>query len=257
MVEDEITKILNDMAQRGFPLEVKTSEFIKNQNWEVTNQASYFDSEKGINRTIDLVAEKNIILNSAIGFDIWLVIECKRITKPWVFYASDLKPDSEEIHRKIVSSTQFAINEITSKKNMDEILSQIMASNFILKNKLTSPIFNKLAYSSFEPFTEGKELSIHKARMQLCNAILYFEKEVSQERIVDRPYGILFLPIIVLDGHLYTYEEGRLNLATGLYYYMTYHGYGFIIDVVTFDFLPSYMKSIENNITNFRNEYKS
>jgi hypothetical protein len=256
MAEDETAKILKDMNERGFPLEVTTSELIKTHGWEVTNQAAFSDAEKGTNRTIDLVAEKSIISKATMGFDIWLIIECKRVTKPWVFYTSDLKLTNEEIHRKIVSSTQFAINDATYRRKLDTILPPLIINNFIFDNKLAPPIFGKLAYSSFEPFTNGKKLSIHKARMQLCNAILYFEKAVIQDRMLDLPYGILFVPIIVLDGRLYTYENNRLSPATGLYYHVTYHGYGFMIEIVTADFLASYLKNIEVIITNFQNSHR-
>jgi hypothetical protein len=258
MVEDEITRILKDMNERGFPLEVKTSEFIKTHGWEVTNQAAFFDAEKGKNRTIDLVAEKNIVQEPMMVFDIWLVVECKRTTKPWVFYTSNLKTSIEEVHRKVVSSSQFSMNNIAYQKKTHTVLSELIVNNFVLRHKLAPPIFGKLAYSSFEPFTNGKELSIHKARMQLCNAILYFEKELDQDRMRDMhmPYGILFIPIIVLDGQLYTYENNELSPAEGLYYYVTYHGSAFMIDIVTTDFLSSYLNNLEGIITNFQRGYR-
>lgn len=78
MSDDEVKKIQADMEKQGFPLEIKTSEILDAHGWEVTNQASYLDSESGKNRTIDIVAERNVILNSKWGFDVWICIECKK-----------------------------------------------------------------------------------------------------------------------------------------------------------------------------------
>jgi len=111
MTEDEVKKILEDMKKQGFPLEVRTSEILKAHDWEVTNQAAYTDIEKGKHRTVDIVAEKNVFYKpNELGFDIRFVIECKRTTKSWVFYSSDIDLDKEEIRRKFVPGNQLDIN---------------------------------------------------------------------------------------------------------------------------------------------------
>lgn len=85
MSEDEMKKILDDMEQYGFPLEVKTSEALKAYDWKVSNQVDYLDSEKKKERTVDILAEKNVLTKplgdpatSNWDFDLGLVIECKK-----------------------------------------------------------------------------------------------------------------------------------------------------------------------------------
>ena len=109
MSDDEIKKIQKDMTIQGFPLEVKTSEILEGHGWTVTNQASYLDMETKKNRTLDILAEKNIYYASNLVFDIWLCVECKKVTKPWVFYTTDLNLNMPEYYRKLVSSTHFSM----------------------------------------------------------------------------------------------------------------------------------------------------
>lgn len=257
MANEEIKKILNDMDEQGFPLEVKTSEILQAHNWEITNQASYIDIESRKNRTLDIIAEKNVFLKqSTLAFDIWLFIECKKVSKPWVFYTSDIDLNNGEIRRKVVSSTQFFVNSLSYQKRKQNMIMDIIVRQFLLQNKIPKSVFGKLAYSSYEPFTEGKGQSIHKARMQVCNAILDIQSMMDSEVLpqIDFPYGILLLPIIILDGQLLIYENGELDFTNGLYYHVQYHGSAFMIEIVTAKFLETYLKNIEQIITNFKYE---
>lgn len=256
MSEEEAERILEDMEEQGFPLEVRTSEILKDHEWEVTNQAAYSDIESKKHRTVDIVAEKNVLYEpKELGFDLWLLIECKRSIKPWVFYCSDFDLDSEEIRRKFVSSTQFSINQLAYQKRLHEKIIDRIANRFLLKNKLAPPIFGKLAYASFEPFTKGKGKSIHKAQMQVCSAILDQEKKPDyMSGMTVFPYGILFVPIIVFDGHLYTYENGKLKTTEGLYYYVSLYETAFMIEILTIKFFERYLNTLERNMQSFKLE---
>lgn len=257
MADEEIKKILDDMEKQGFPLEVKTAEILQRHNWEITNQASYLDMESKKNRTLDIIAEKNVFLEpSTLGFDIWLFIECKKVSKPWVFYASDIDLTEEDVRRKVVSSTQNFVNNLAYQKRKQDQIMDVIVRQFLMQNKIPMSVFGKLAYSSFEPFTEGKGQSIHKARMQVCNAILDVQSKMDSEVIphIDFPYGILFLPIIVLEGQLLIYENGTLDFADGLYYHVPYHDSAFMIEIITTKIMETYLKNIEQLIANFKYE---
>ena len=121
-----------------------------------------------------------------------------------------------------------------------------------MQTHLDSPILGKLAYISFEPFTDGKGRSIHKARMQICNAILDLREKQFEEWRFTFPYGIVFIPVIVLDGHLYTYEDGKLNAVESLYYYLTYADSSFMIEIVTKGFFDTYLDFVEDEIKKFQ-----
>ena len=254
MSEEEIKNILKDIEEQGFPLEVKTSEVLETHDWKVTNQVAYLDSEEKKYRTVDIVAEKNILLKPPkLRFDVYLVIECKKSSEPWVFYASDFDLNKPEIKSKAIASTQSFIGELAYQGKSHERLRNLMITQFLLQNHLISPIFGKLGYIPFEPFKGGQGRSIHKAQMQVCNAILDLEDRQFEEEVeITFPHGIIFIPIIVLDGHLYTYENEKLNPEEGLYYYVTYADSSFMIEIVTEGFLDTYLSTIEEQIKNFQ-----
>jgi hypothetical protein len=254
MSSDEKRKILLDMEEQGFPLEIKTSEILEAHGWEVTNQASYLDLESGKSRTIDIIAEKNVVLDSKWSFDVWLCVECKKVTKPWVFYAKDLDLSKEELRRKVVSSTHFSMNKSAYKRGNFDRLSNLVMGQFLLKNRYPQSIFRKLANNSFEPFTEGKGLSIHKARMQVCNAILDLERKMGIDTLsmVTLPYCVLYMPAIVVDGRLYQYENSQLSSTEGLHYHVTYENASFIIEVVTAKSVEKHLSNLEQSMLKFK-----
>lgn len=254
MSDDEIKKIQTDMMIQGFPLEVKTSEILEAHGWEVTNQASYLDLETGKNRTIDIMAEKNVSLGSKFAFDIWICIECKKVAKPWVFYTTDLDLSKEGLRRKIVSSTHFSVNKSAQKReNLDKLI-KLVTGHFLLESYYSKSIFKKLAHSSFEPFTNGEGLSIHKARMQVCNMVLYLEKNVGVDALsmIYSPYLLLYLPVIVVDGRVFFYQNNQLNSIEGLHYHVPYYQASFVIDVITANSFEKYLNNLEQLMLNFK-----
>jgi hypothetical protein len=256
MIDDEIEKIKADMELQGFPLEVKTSRILEAHGWEVTNQTSYLDAESGKNRTLDVIAEKNVILNSKWGFDIWLCVECKKVTKPWVFYSTNFDLTKEELRRKVVSSTHFSMNKLAQKRGNFNRFANLVLGHFLLKSRYPQSIFNKLAHNSFEPFTDGKNRSIHKARMQVCNMVLYLETSASIDTLsmINSPYFLLYVPVIVVDGNLYVYENDQLNSVDGLYYHVPYYHASFIIEIVTAKTFEKYLDNLEQLMVNFKTQ---
>lgn len=250
MSKDEVKRIMEDMEAQGLPLEVKTSELLKKFNWELTNQVAYLDLEKKKYKSVDIVAQKRILKILKFAFDLWLVIECKKSTKPWVFYATDFNLQSNLQSRKVVSSFQFYVDE--HGKYVESIL-DLMVEGFMLRTHYYSPILGKMAYIPFEAFTKGEGRSIHKAQMQVSNAILDLKRLLPEVQI-KFPYGILFLPAIVLEGHLYSYKDGKLNAEKGLYYYTTYANSAFMIEIVTIDFLETYLSAFEQQINRFQRQ---
>ena len=250
MSEDERKRILKDIETQGFPLEVKTSKFLKTYGWGVINQLAYMDYEEQKFRTVDISALKLLMQNRKIGINLKLIVECKKTTKPWVFYTSNYNQKRLEMRRMTVASCQYFISQIAYQKKSAKRLDNLIMQ-FLFQTHMGSPVFEKVAFIPFEPFTEGKGRNIHKAQMQVCNAILYLE-ERSEEIQIASPYGEIYIPVIVLDGHLYAYEEGRLNAEEGFYYHVTYANSSFIIEIVTKDFLETYLDLIELEIKKFQ-----
>jgi len=248
MSADEIANILKDIKEQGFPLEVRTSEILEAHDWEIRNQFGYLDHEEKKPKTVDILAKKNILHDvNRLVLDVHLVIECKRSTKPWVFYASDFDLNKQGISLRAVAASQFFIDPLAFKKRVHENFDEIMSS-FLLKIHLKSPIFEKWAHIPFEPFSGGQVRDIHKARMQVCNTILDLMRGRFDIQQLTSPYGTILMPIIVFDGHLYTYRDEKLNAEKGLYYFFSYANSSFMIEVVTKDFFDEYLDIVDGQI---------
>jgi hypothetical protein len=253
---DNITEqILEDMEKQGFPLEVRATEMLKTHGWRVSNQEAYFDRETGKQRTVDIESVKGIALPKELAFQIRLIIECKKCSKPWVFYVSDMNRD--EIRKELRFYAQVHIDKLDQlayQKKLYEV--NELTTQGLFQDELVQPVFDKLAHIAYEPFTNGQGNSIHKARMQVCNAIMDMKRHLTQDTEVEIPHYILLKPIIILDGQLYAYQDRNLNKKEGLYYSVSFYYVRFMIEVVTIGFLDEYLREIENNINNFQRSLK-
>ena len=251
--EDEAARILKDLEKHGFPLEVRTTKMLEAKGWEITNQATFQDIETKRFRTVDIIAQKNLLLKpDDMSIELFLVIECKRSPekpKPWVFYASHYDLNDNEMKRKTVASSHFTASSIAyQRKYSDKIINMIR--RFVVTH-FKAPIFSKLGYIPIEAFTEGQTKSIHKATMQVCNATLDYEYRIDESGF-EFPFGTLFIPVIVTDEHLYTYDGKQLNREDGLFYHVTYADSSFMLEIIAEDFVPLYLDSLDNQIMEFQ-----
>ncbi|MGD0160026.1 MAG: hypothetical protein ABSB89_06990 [Candidatus Bathyarchaeia archaeon] len=251
MTDNAAEAILDDMEKQGFPLEIRVTEMLKAHGWSVYNQEPYFDRNTNKQRTIDIEGIRSIDLPKGEWvFQVRLIIECKKCSKPWVFYVSDISRD--EIRNELPFYTKIysdSSNQLDFPKN--QIQTDDYVPQILFKKELEQLIFEKLARIAYEPFTDGKGNSIRRARTQVCNAIIDLKRDLAQSMGVEIPHYMLFKPIIILDGQLYTYQEENLIKKKGLYYYVRFYDETFIIEVVTIGFLNEYLTKIENNINNF------
>jgi hypothetical protein len=250
MPDDIIKLILDDMNNQGFPLEVKVTETLKTHGWRVYNQQSYLDVETGKRRTIDIECIKDIESSEKEwAFQSRLIIECKKCAKPWVFYVS-------EAHKKDIAD-QLRINAQLYTDHEDQLLypnsviESARANLYFFDRELAKPFFDKLAYVTYEPFTKGKGNSIHRAIMQVISATIDLNRKLTQDKSVEIPHHIFFKPVIILDGQLYVYQDKTLKKEKGLYYLVSYDDSAFIVEVITVDYLETYLKGIDNNISDF------
>jgi hypothetical protein len=255
MIKEETKRILQDMEKHGFPLEIRTSETLKNTGWTLRNQVGYIDSEQGVHRTIDIVATQPILEKpTEYSSELWLVTECKKNAKPWVFNVSEFKTDPRADRFNTFVPVQDYIYEQAYQAHYHEKIRSAIVDKFWLQKRLFQPIFTKIAHIPFEPFTEGKGESIHRAQMQLCNSIIYFQEQLNR---INFPSAVIFVPVIVFDGRLYAYQNGGLELTQGLFYEVNYQESMFFIEIVTIDFLEKYLKNLGDRIKAFQKAWGS
>jgi len=265
MPDDIIKKIMDDVDKQGFPLEVRVTEMLKTHGWRVDNQEAYFDTETGKQRTVDIVSVKDFDVMPLDkyphdwAFQVRLIVECKKCSKPWVFYASDLGRD--QIRQLLEVNAQIHIDKEDQSVYPEEphdVSKEIedCRGHYQFGHELSRPILDRLANIAYEPFTNGKGNSIQKARMQIIGAMMDLKHRLEQDT-TEILHCILFKPVIVFDGQLYVYQDQNLSRSEGLYYSVSHHDSRFMIEVVTFDFLQTYLKGIENNIGDFQRAFRT
>lgn len=85
-------KILEKIDETGFPLELRVSKFLHDNNYIVANNIYYVDLDEGKGREIDIRAHKNYVIEDK-GLQHYcrnsFYIECKKSkNKPWVIFTS-------------------------------------------------------------------------------------------------------------------------------------------------------------------------
>lgn len=256
MDDDIREKILKDLKETGYPLEIETTFSLESANWLVYNQTGYLDPHENKWRPIDIVAYKSLeVLESSIYKRIHfsLFIECKKGKNPWVFYIRD-----KERMRIFDSIVAYGLVKQVSSPMLHPF-------NF---EKLTHCLhyykFKKVAVIPFEPLTGGKSKEIFEAVNQVIKS-LYFEFEERASRWIKissfKEILSLLYPVIVFDGELYgIWGKEKLFPQKYLQYIVSYptpkRREDFLIDIVKADFLTEYLKIIDKELEDLKENIK-
>lgn len=242
--QSEIRKIEEDIKQSGFPLEIEVSSILKKDKWTVRNQAYYLDEDERKQRAVDIIAYK-AFFEEFFDHDrlhISLVIECKKSSKPWVFFTTPKEQRIFEIPFGLVTHWAYP-----------ELKYSIYFSKWIqTKTHYTLSGVNEQAIIAYEPFKKGEGREIFEATHQVIKA-LNFELEENKKASLQVPIKPIFIlyPVIVYDGHLFEYSlqnEDMKICSTNYLQYLVERGKFFLIDVVKKKFLPQYLRTINEEI---------
>lgn len=80
-----IHKVRDWLENSGFALELRVASALREAEFEVRQSSYYLDPDSGKGREIDAVAVDSDVLGV---FDIYLMVECKSSSKPWVLLTS-------------------------------------------------------------------------------------------------------------------------------------------------------------------------
>jgi hypothetical protein len=247
---EEIQKIKQDIKLSGFPLEIKVSSILEKDGWNVRNQAYYIDEEKGKLRTVDIIAHKAFFekIGDYDQFNLSLVIECKKSDKPWVFYTTPRdKPTPIDI---------ILLALIKQFTNPDILKSLAFVKWLQHECHYCYEKQEEHAVISHEPFTKGKGREILGATYQVTKALKYQLNEFRRAASLVQMYPIFILyPIIILDGHLYRSKpqngDMELQRSSSLQYFISRKEM-YVIDLFESDYLPEFLKKINNDITSLK-----
>ena len=241
MKPEDINKLKSQIKKGGFPFELEVAHEFTIKKWKVENNTYYIDKDENKGREIDLIAEytkqyeipKKHYTECTFSF----VTEIKKEkVKPWVLFTTE--------------TTYFEkfIYEIFSDKIYNNFDEKKLSKAF-KKNNQT--LHNKLGRSFTEGFTQGRD----KIFSSLCNVTKAFISKLENTEKPGSTDSILYYyePLIILSGQLFEaslngrkelevkkkeHMQMRFNYMSDYYKERTN---GYIINIVTQDFLPTYI----------------
>lgn len=186
-------KIKKFIEKTGFILEMKVSQYLIEQNWQVEVGNSFIDLEEMKRREIDIVATK--IINN---IEVTLIIECKQSNQDqWVFICSSKNPT------RFYYSTKHSpkIKTLSSKKilnvmhTMDKTVS--LAQNYITFDKRKNKKANTLQI-------EESLYKLPKSLIDVARKSIIFQEEKKK----------IFIPCCIFSDEIFSaqYSENGLSV---------------------------------------------
>ncbi len=252
-------KIIDEIGKTGFPTEIRSASILEQKGWGILHNPSYIDDTENISREFDIRAYKKwsfSVASTQYNIGTYLIIECKKSEKPWVFFTT---PEKYQFTR---------LGDIIKWKYLDKkIFSDLYSSvSYISDTSLKEyhHYFQKpyLARTYFEPFKNQSKneasLMIYTAIMSSIKATLFHLKEPIPENWLH-----LYYPLIIFSGELFeanidTENKLQVNEAPHIqlsFSYMipqsepTYSIWEgqrkFIIDLIRENYIEEYLRIIE------------
>ncbi|XHH08171.1 MAG: hypothetical protein ACFCUE_11435 [Candidatus Bathyarchaeia archaeon] len=277
-------RVKEAIEKTGLPTEIRATKTLVDNGWRVQNEFPYVDMENQKIRTLDIKAvnifSKESPKNSSEIFpkndiDCELFIECKKSDKPWVFYLDTLT-NRDILHRMdrladdVVSGTFNTIIDFYSKEPKSKELEKSKIKRSLL-TKIPAKISSlnyKIALSHqilFVKQVSDENLSvkgnndkakarseedkdeIYSAEMQIFKALNY--QNTTDKSVLE--YQRAIIPIILLNGSMFGCYYENQELKTPKIEYTRQLAYGLphqqvpaLLDIVTLDFFPQYIKLI-------------
>ncbi len=260
------SKIIEELDKTGYPTEIVSASLLQRAGWGVLHNPSYLDKMEQTSREFDLRAYKSKSFPSGGGttFSIgeYVIAECKKSEKPWVFFVTPEDLNSEGLDARI-----NAVKWKASVRNQpwDPISGKLLSAERFSEIHHYFQL-NELARTFYEPFkkfekSENSQM-IYSAVMSCVKATLFHYQDIEFDR-----WLLIYYPLIIFSGRLFKAEvaEGKqisLNEANHILLAFNYidasqksrftweNQHRFIIDIVQEDYLPSYIQILDNELNN-------
>lgn len=264
--EDHLVK---KIKESGYPLEMEISSLL-DKEYVVFNTQYYFDEEIKQGRDIDIYAIPYVNLELFTNEELEkkiapfelrteIAVECKKSeTHAWVFYTRPMIPPSH-IHISGQYRDDYSDTDVLSSSKYD----------LFEELPLHYDPFKRAAVAYDKIYVQGKGNSrkeIFGAVNQLVKFVFYEKgRPPTKPSQPEKAFGILILfPIIVFDGYMFevVLESGEpklkkrnhLTLITHHRSPYTQEAEDFLIDVVHRSYFPEFMKKLNADFLNIRNE---
>lgn len=236
MVDD----IENIIKFSGNDLQFRTKELLVDEGWSCDVSPHYNDSATGISREIDIIASKGFG-----DFNFLFFIECKFINFPYVFWLDK---------KNIIEATRLAKGNSVFREEHDVVLKDTST----LPHKIHHYIQDNPVVKSWDNDSKkGKDLFFDGLNQSL-NALI-FSREYNYND------STIYSPLIVVDSFKnlhkrdsspkgYSPIEDNFQIENRHSFIVNNPTGGkvdksdyFLIDVVSFDKLKDFLKSLEDN----------
>lgn len=184
---DERTSVEQFIEGSGFPLEFAAAHQLRLAGFVPRHGRTYESlspSGEIVYREIDVLAE---LIDERLAMPAQVVVECKHATAPWVVIAGDLDPDP----------AVAAIQAHPTRRALDAVATAIRS---------TLAIKPPLAFAVVELRTPGLKSNRVDAAFDAVRQVL--SAAAGATRLVAKKGPTLLHPIVVLDGHLWRYQDG-------------------------------------------------
>jgi hypothetical protein len=203
MADDLKARVHQEIQKTGFPLELRTADYLQRRNYHVAHNVYFLDRDEGKGREIDLRGLKNAFFErggTRYAVRHCLLLECKKsVSRPWVVFTSpavSYDQDVTQIQTGGAKDGQWFLP--TSEEDL-------------LRFEEAHPWFStkQRGRSFFEPFGGSSEnnQAIFKALVSVVKALI----DVRTSGFAARhpyPGGMrdlaFYYPLVVLEGQLFT-----------------------------------------------------
>lgn len=199
--------IIADLEKTGYPTEIIAAAIMERRNWMIAHNPSYVDDSEGQSREFDIRAyrKKDLMINGkdfALGY--YLITECKKSLKPWVFFTTEESYIRPRLGSVIKSKAPNKLTLFTNYHNPESLVPDDTLRKFHHYFQQ-----QRLARTFYEPL-KGQEKSghsqmIYSAVMSAIKATLFLANDQPIESWLR-----VFYPLIVFSGDLF---EARVNAA--------------------------------------------
>lgn len=245
-------KILEDLEKTGYPTEIVSAAVMQSRGWFVLHNPSYLDDTEERSREFDIRAYRTIwkeMGDANYSFGIYLMAECKKSDKPWVFFTT---PEDYRDNRlgRVIKWSFGRGQAFTGNSNPNSLVQdlELRAYHHYFSQK-------RLAKTFHQPFRgEGKgehSQMIYSAVMSAIKATIFIAREAPISNWLR-----VFYPVVIFSGSLFE-AQVKPNKSTEListdYLKLSFHYITlgaeeteFRVDIVHENYLDRFLKTIED-----------
>lgn len=252
-------EIIKSLKKGGWPTELSATKIFHKKKWLIINNYIYFDSDKRINREIDIYAMKSShhSLSHIIDLQVNLIVEVKKSEKPWVFFMT----------KNDFSTLDVSFFSVCSYKNINLLMVNNLSKSFPRKK------VGYVSTSHTEAFRDSDISNIYKATDSVLKATYYFHsrnkltraqplKEGERDETLFQPIDLkspsrlhIYIPIILFQGLLLEahldknseldIQESQRIPCESYYIDDTKNEHSYIYEIIKLEYLDEYLLSVE------------